>query len=125
MRRSTQRAAVAVLVLALGLTAQAPGQTAPLVANGASQFCIYRAPDAPHSVIFVAGETQRIVRTSTGVEIPIVHEPVEPMICLGANAASEQAGLSPDGLEDDGFIIQTKAGSIYILGKDYPEDKPP
>lgn len=113
------------LLLALGGIACLPADDITLVADGASAFSIYRAPDAPPSVVFAAGEIQRIVKASTGVELSIVHEPAQPMICLGANAAATQAGLSAEGLADDGFIIQTTAGSIYIVGKDYPGDKAP
>jgi len=112
----------AVVTAALLATMSAFAQ--PLAENGRSAWVIYRAPEAVGSVKLAAEEIQRVLRVSTGAELPIVDEPASPMICLGDNDASRAAGLSAEGLVDDAFIIRTTGGDLYILGKEHPDDQP-
>ncbi|MBD3293326.1 MAG: hypothetical protein GF393_10410, partial [Armatimonadia bacterium] len=107
------------LILALPATAQYP-----LVENERTDWVLYHAGDAPGSVEVAAQELQRVVRASTGVEIPIVDQPAAPMICLGDNAASRAAGLSAEDLPRDGYRIRTVNGSLYICGREFPDDRP-
>ncbi|MBM4050461.1 MAG: DUF4838 domain-containing protein, partial [Planctomycetes bacterium] len=95
-----------------------------LVADGKSAYGVYHSPDAPESVKLAAREIQRVIKVSTGVELPIADTPREPMICLGENAEAKKAGLTADSLPDDGFRLVTKGSNLYILGKDTPADKP-
>lgn len=106
---------LAALMLAMPLGAQDLGA---LVEGWQSDWAIYREADAPETVLLAAEELQRIIRASTGAELAIVEEPVSPMICLGDNAASREAGVTAEGLPDDGFRIRTAAGNLYIVGSD-------
>lgn len=110
------------LILLVATAASAEPLT--LVARGRSAFVIYRDPASPPSVSLAAQELQRVIKLSTGVELPIRDEPASPMICLGDNAASRQAKLSAGGLRDDGFLIVTRGGNVYILGRENPGDQP-
>lgn len=112
------------LVVAAALSALSAA-AGPLVENGHSAWVIYRAPDAVPSVKLAAEEIQRVLRLSTGAELPIVDAPASPIICLGDNAASRAAGLSSEGLVADAFIIRTVGGNLYIVGKEHPDDQPP
>ncbi|MEA3401040.1 MAG: DUF4838 domain-containing protein [Armatimonadota bacterium] len=96
-------------------------QEIALVEDGASEFVIYHAPDAPASVVDGATDLQRYAERATGATLPIVTEPAEPMICLGDNASARAAGLSVDEIPVEGFRILTTGGSIYIAGPDTAE----
>lgn len=109
-------------VLAL-VTLPALALAQPLADGGRSAWVIYRAPDAPPSVQLAATELQRVLRISTGAELPIVDEPAQPMICLGDNEASRAVGLSAEDLPRDGFRIRTVGGSLYICGREFPGDQ--
>ncbi len=104
-----------VLTLALPLAAQ---QMPPLADGGRSDWVIYREADAPESVLLAAEELQRVLRESTGAELPIVDAPAAPMICLGDNDAAREAGVTTDGLPRDGFRTRTVGGNLYITGAD-------
>jgi hypothetical protein len=65
-----------------------------------------------------AAELQGYISKVSGAKPPIVQSPRQPMICLGENAVSRQAGLSAEGLPLEGFRIVTKAPNLYILGPD-------
>ncbi len=113
----------AAFVMLLLLTVAALAQ--PLADGGASDWVIYRAPDATPSVQTAAEEVQRVVRVSTGADLQIVDETASPMICLGDNEASRAAGVSAEGLPDDSFRIRTVGGNLYIVGREHPDDQPP
>lgn len=82
---------------------------------------IYFEANAPAWVREAAAEVQRVVKISTGLELPISHQPAERMICLGDNQASRRAGvLLPADAADDTFILRTVGESIFIVGKDTP-----
>lgn len=114
-----------VLMAVLWPTLAAATLAQPLVHDGRSEWVIYHAPDAPPSVQWAAQEIQRVVLASTGAKLPIVDTPTSPMICLGDNEAARAAGISAEGLPDDGFRLRTIGDSLYVVGKDYPEDEPP
>jgi hypothetical protein len=126
---------VAVLV---GMAGGAMAQGLTVVEGGKSAYVIYREAGAAPSVILAAQEVQRVIKISTGVELAIVDQPPAAggtpaprggaprgMICLGDNAAARQAGVAVAGLKDDGFIIMTRGGKVYIAGREYPNDQPP
>ncbi len=112
---------LAVFVLAIAPVA---ALAQPLADGGRSSWVIYHAPDAPPSVQLAAREIQRIVLASTGAELPIVDAPTAPMICLGDNEAAHAAGVSVEGLPRDGFRMRTVGGSLYICGREFPDDRP-
>ncbi|MDF1744276.1 MAG: DUF4838 domain-containing protein [Gimesia sp.] len=95
----------------------------PLVTQGKSAYVIYHAPEAPASVKLATKELQRMIAGSTGVTLKIQTEPAAPMLCIGENAASLDAGLNVSKLPADGFQILTKDGNIYIAGRDTHEKK--
>lgn len=100
------------------------GPALQLVKSGKTEYAIYHGASAPQTVKLAAEEMQRVIKLSTGVQLPIKNESAIPMISLGNNAEAEKAGLSTQSLPDDGFIIVTKAKNLYILGKDTSDDKP-
>lgn len=92
-----------------------------VVRDGNSQHVIYCEADALGWVKEAAAEVQRVVKISTGLELPISHRPADRMICLGDNQASRKAGIKP-GAEaaDDTFVLRTVGEIIFIVGKDAP-----
>ncbi len=102
-----------------------PALALTLVAGGRSDYVVCLAADAPPSVKLAAAELQRVLKLSTGVELPIADSPAAKMICLGAQPAADRAGVTAAGLPDDGFRLRTVGESVYVVGKDYPGDKPP
>ena len=89
-----------------------------LVSKGHSDYSIYVAANAPNSVKLGARELQQTVETATGVKLAITNVPVTPMICIGDNDASRQAGYSSESLAEETFVIAVKKGNVYIVGKD-------
>jgi len=92
------------------------------VANaGKSVYSIYFDAAAPSSVKVAAEDLQRILRISTGVELPLVNQPKSPMICLGDNAAARDAGITLAEVQPEGFKIVTKGQDLFLLGTDTPD----
>ncbi len=96
-----------------------------IAAGGRSDYVVCLAADAPPSITLAAAEIQRVIKLSTGAELPVVETPAAKMICLGDHPAARQAKVTADGLPDDGFRIRTVGECLYIVGKDYPGDQPP
>jgi hypothetical protein len=94
-----------------------------LVKDGQSAYGIYYDGNAPLCVKRAAMEMQRVIRISTGVTLPILAAPKSPMVCLGDNAASREAGFSSEKIPDEGFRIVTQGENIYIIGQDWPDKK--
>ncbi len=94
-----------------------------LVKDGRSAYGIYYDAKAPLCVKRAATEMQRVIRISTGVTLPILASPKDPMICLGDNAASREAGFSAERIPDEGFRIVTHGANIYIIGQDWPDNQ--
>jgi hypothetical protein len=111
----------ALLTLAFLLPAAA--SPVELVRDGRSEHVIWCEPDAPASVKLAAREIQRLVKASTGVELPLAQAPAAKMICLGDNPASRKAGVLADGLPADGFRVATKGDSVYVVGRDDADGK--
>lgn len=109
------------LLLILGSVAY--GSSLTLVLDGETSYAIYHEESAPQSVAMAAVELQRYFKEATGAEMPIVHEPREPMICLGQNDAARAAGLSVRDVPLEGFRIATRGQNVYILGPDTIEGK--
>ena len=96
------------------------GCAAPLnlAANGTTDYVIYHEANAPSSVAMAATDLQDYLARVSGAKAAIVTEPKEPMICLGDNAASRQAGLPVADMPLEGFRIVTRGRNLYILGPD-------
>lgn len=92
-----------------------------LARNGSSPYSIYHGKDAPASVREAAGEIRRVIKISTGAELPIVQDPREPMIALGDTPAARRAGLDPARMPEEGFRIKTAGRNIFIAGRDTAE----
>jgi hypothetical protein len=118
--------AALLLIPQASSAAAAPAASVRLVDDGVARYSIYHAAEAPTSVRRAAAELQRVLKRMTGAELPLVTEPTERMISLGANEASRRAGitLAPEAA-DDSFAILTVAGSIYIVGQDSPDTPAP
>ncbi len=105
----------------VALTAVAAAQPLTLIAGGRSDFVIYREAAAPPSVKLAAQELQRCLKASTGVELPIVEQPAEPMIVVGANDSTTPCPLA-EGLDNDSFCLAVRGKSLFIVGRDFPGD---
>jgi len=119
--RSSKAIWAAVALLLTQMSACEKGKTLTLVSGGRSAYVIYREAGAPPSVKLAAEEMQRVIRLSTGVEIPIESKPADRMVCLGDNGAAREMGFDVHGLPDDAFLIVTKGSNLYIVGKDTPD----
>ena len=91
MRRLIATCAFGAVVAWLAAHASAGPLT--LTQNGKSAYRIYCDPKAPSSIRRAAHELRRILEVATGAKLPIVSAPATPMICLGVNASSQEAGL--------------------------------
>ncbi len=93
-----------------------------IVQDGKSGYVIYCDPAAVVWVRDSAKEVQRVLKVSTGVELPISREPTDRMICLGDNESARKAGvtLAVDAA-DDSFVLRTVGESLFIVGKDKPD----
>jgi len=96
-------------------------QSLTLVDKGTSKYCVFHRVDAPSSVKTAAMELQRILKASTGVELPVTADPSPNMICLGDNAVARAAGFDPDSLPYEAFRIATRGRNLYIFGRDAPD----
>lgn len=93
-----------------------PGQE--IVRDGSSPYVIYVEKSAPGSVHEAAAEVCRVIALSTGVELPISHEPSAQMIALGDSPAAREAGLDAAQLPLEGFRILSAGTRIFIVGSD-------
>ncbi len=93
-----------------------------MVGPHAPGWSIHHAPDAPQTVKAAALTLQRCVQQATGAQFPIVTTaPAGPAIHLGANAASQRAGVDLQGVAPEGYRIVCRPHAIYILGQDTPD----
>ncbi len=105
---------VCAIIIASALVGRC--QPVALVQDGASDFAIYHAPDAPPSVVAAAADLQRYIEEASGARLEIVTEPASPAIILGA-----AAGLDLADVPLEGFRIVTSEGNILIAGPDTGE----
>ncbi|MBI5394793.1 MAG: DUF4838 domain-containing protein, partial [Verrucomicrobia bacterium] len=108
----------------------------PIVESGQPRAALApTAADAPPEVQRATAEFQRVLKKMTGVSLPICRPdtPVWPSttptygqtgvsglrtqkrIHIGRDAFVEKAGLKLDGLDEDGFVIQTVGKSDLVL----------
>lgn len=88
-----------------------------IVSNEASDYSILIDSADPESVSEAAAELQRIVKKSSGVELPIIHEANNGnMIVIGS--AAKAYGLDASGLDHDGFYMKVLNNHVLLSGKD-------
>ena len=114
-------ATIALVMTLLGIASPTPADQIQLVENGQSRYVIYHDEAAPSSVVMAAAELRDYIFKVTGAKLPVVGRPRQPMISLGENAASRQAGLSGESVALEGFRIVTRAPNLYIFGPDTKE----
>ena len=107
-----------LLVIALIVSTAICGSCAPItvVQDGASDFVIYHAADAPPSVVAAAQDLQKYIAEASGAELPITTEGAEPAIVLGTAASIDVADVPLEG-----FRIVTVEGNVAIAGPDTAE----
>jgi hypothetical protein len=93
-----------------------------LTDGGRSAFVIYVEPGAPGSVREAAVELRDHVKRVSGVELAMADAPATAMVCLGDSAAARAAGLASADLSPEAFRIAVRAGSLFILGPDTPDE---
>ena len=93
---------------------------APFKMAGSS---IYVDKAQPKTVQEAAKELQYHIKLSTGLDLPVVHEPTKgKMIVVGDNAVARKAGIHADKMEYQAHRILTKGDHLYIVGRDIPND---
>ncbi len=105
----------ALVVLLAGCASAAP---LTIVAGGRSEYAIYLPADAIDSVKAAATDLQHYVAAATGVTLPVVDTPREPMLALGDSAAAKAAGAVLDGVPIEGYRLKTVGRNVFILGLD-------
>ncbi len=108
---------IAIVFAGLTLLAESP---LTIVADGRSDYVIYRDPAAVHNYRPLAADLQRLIKAATGVELPVVDQPAARMLAIGDGPALRAAGLSPEGMPDDGLRMVTRGGCLYLFGPDTP-----
>ena len=121
--RTLKESLTFIALLPLAILAFADAAPLRLVADGGTSYVIHHEPDAPASIAMAAAELQEYLYESSGAKLAIVHEPCEPMICLGDNAESRAAGLSVTDVPLEGFRIVTRGKNLHILGPDTGDDE--
>ncbi|MBP5640555.1 MAG: DUF4838 domain-containing protein [Victivallales bacterium] len=107
-------------LLTMALLATAATWALDIVQNGKSNFVIYHDAKAPTSVLEGAKDLQEYCQKVTGIKLPIVNQPSQKMISLGANPAS---GVTAEGIPLEGYRIIVKNGSVFVIGEDTPNGK--
>jgi Domain of unknown function (DUF4838)/Carbohydrate family 9 binding domain-like/Glycosyl hydrolase family 67 N-terminus len=97
-----------------------------LVNNGKCNARIVISETAVPVIKFAAKELQNFILESTGVKIPVTHQPQAGhySIMLGDTAYSRQAGIKVKALPRDGFVIKTLGNKIFIVGRDDSRKNP-
>ena len=75
---------------------------------------------------FTADEVKRILKTSTGKNIPIVRKPSGKAfaILLGDNSFARKAGIHVEKLPEEGYVMLRKGNLLFIAGLDDPRKSP-
>lgn len=105
------------VIALIALTATlASSQTITLVEDGASEYAIVYAEDAPPSVVAAAEDLQKYIAEASGARLPISNQAAGPSILLGS-----AAGLDLADVPLEGFRIVTRDGNVLIAGPDTAE----
>jgi len=77
--------------------------------------------DDSKTVMFAAEQLQHYVEKVSGARLPIVKESQAPadrtLVFVGRSGLARTRGVTPDGLESEGFLIRTDADSAAIVGE--------
>ena len=85
--------------------------------------CVIYVPEKSSPSVKHAGIVlQKYLKAALGEELDIVNQPAKKMIALGDSPALRKSGINPEKLQDEEIRIRTWNGSLYIAGKDYPDD---
>ncbi len=108
-----------LLGIALSFTGHAWAEIV-LVQDGASDYEIVQGPNPGPVVRLAASELQEFIRKATEVTLPIVNtaSPEKGHVFLGANPASNAAGIALDDLQPEGFHLKTVGRDVHIVGAD-------
>ncbi|MFW6599769.1 DUF4838 domain-containing protein [Propionibacteriaceae bacterium Y2011] len=115
------------LTMAHGPVARAAGPGAPVVADGQPRAIVVVANSRAAQVTAAAELIVTVVRTATGVELPVVTaaEDAQHPAELTRIYAGTYGPRTPDGvwtqargLDTDGFVVATTADSVTLLGLD-------
>jgi Domain of unknown function (DUF4838)/Carbohydrate family 9 binding domain-like len=82
-----------------------------------TNYSILIEPNALESVSEAAKDLQRIVKKSSGIELPIVNQKTTGNYIVIGDAA-KQYGVDVSGFEHDEFLIKEIKGDIILYGKD-------
>ena len=101
-----------------------PSETSiTLVESGRSNYKII-IPEDPSPVEKTAsGELQKYIKLMTGAKLPIVNENAvklsvyEKYISIGETKLKEKANINNKNLNSDGYVIQTVADTLFIVGE--------
>ena len=108
-------------------TAPAPAENDEiiLVKNGKPVHNMICLPNdkADPTAVMALKEYRALIKKATGVEPLRVAEPEagKPTIFFGRNPWSEKAGVTADGLPEEGFRIRSIGQDIHIVGRDTPK----
>jgi hypothetical protein len=91
----------------------------PIVESGQPRAALAPpAAEAPPEVQRATAEFQRVLKTMTGVSLPLATPDSGFRVHIGRDAFVEQAGLKLDSLDEDGFVIQTVGkGDLVLAGR--------
>jgi hypothetical protein len=80
-------------------------------------------PGAPKTLRYAASELQTLLSKILGQKLQIVETlpTTGSAIVLGLGKWSKEAGIAPEKIIRDGYIIKTSSGRVYIAGRDDPK----
>ena len=81
------------------------------------------AAGAVPTVKFAGAELTNFLSRVLGAAVPMVESPTEGRVSviLGENAWAREAGVGPEGLERDAFVVKAEGTRIYVCGRDDPK----
>lgn len=113
--------AAIALIAGLAGSARAAADAAPVVFRpGRAEVVI---PDSACDVVrFAAAEATNFLSRVLDAEVPLVHSftPGRTALVLGTNAWSRAAGVCPEGLPWDSFVVKAEWNRVYVAGCDDP-----
>ena len=118
---------VSVVLACLLVACQDSRNTRPdavvLVQAGMARSVVVMADKADAGVRAAGEQFVRLVERSTGAKIPILPEaaklpPDTARISLGATRLASEAGLTMDGIPEEGYRMLTKGNTLFILGRE-------
>jgi len=96
--------------------------TVELVKDGVSEYVIVRGENATEDEIKASTELQSYLKQISGAELPIVTDATPAAakeIVIGLTNRETEGQFDRAELEEDGFIIKTEAGKLWLVGGTY------